>query len=912
MKEMPKTLHKPLPQSLRDQFGDFRSQLWKRKIVEASISGTFGLLLGYLAVFSLDRFIETSPWTRLGILLTSVSIAVIVVPRVLTRWIWNHRTLEQLAILIRHHDPRYGDRLLGAVELQHQDDDASVLSPELRDAAIAQLAQETTERDLDEALPRRVPGLLILSAVVALIATIGTIFWSSKAASTSLTRWVTPFGDTERYTFTKLEDDIDTLVVPHGEPFTKTLVLSNDTENTPDLATASVDHDAPFSVNRRKDRYTFRFNGLTHPAQVRFDVGDAKRTLDVRPLTRPAVEEIFAELSLPDYLGYPNERLDISNGTLSALAGSVVKITGSASRELDEVTFTLADGATSKGKIDGRNFALPAPLTIEASPEVDDEANAVAGAQTKPTSPTISFTLKDVEKLDGKHSFALTFKPTADNAPTVFVKGQTTYAILVDEDLELHVNASDDFGVRETGMIWQTVPVGEETSPNEDGIVLIQGHPRRRNIQTPFMFSPKDLALSPQRLILRAYVTDYLPERPRQFSEPIYLTILSHDEHARLVKERFGALMDELEELSRSEEAALEENRRLDALPTEQMSQPETTQRIEDQTAAEQSSGDQMEELEKKSRELFKEALRNKTIEPDALKEWSEMNSQLKELGKQDIPEVTQSLQQSSQEDKSNSEKDKSMSEAVEKQKEVLEKMKSALEQANRTEEKLEAAGFVARLRAAAKKSREIASAMVHVVTRSLSSEGVSVAAGVATEDLAKDIYLELIENSKLQDNIRRSVGLIEDDLGHFARRTSEQDYAKIQSEMRKSQIRRALETLKIRIADNQVGRSVPEIKRWADQLDAWADIIDPSKNDDKAGGGGEGGGGASQPPDLAQIELMAELMRMIQEEQDIRAKTRYLDDLNRRQKGLPTAEEEAAARPIPKPKPTPAPLPEA
>jgi len=346
-------------------------------------------------------------------------------------------------------------------------------------------------------------------------------------------------------------------------------------------------------------------------------------------------------------------------------------------------------------------------------------------------------------------------------------------------------------------------------------------------------------------------------------------------------------------------------------LPAEHMSKPETSERIEEQTAAEQTAAEQMQELEKKSRDLFKEALRNKTIEPDALKEWSEMNSELKELGEQAIPEVTESLQQSSQEGESNSEKDQSMQDAVEKQEKVLEKMKSALEQANRTEEKLEAAGFVARLRTAAKKSREIASAMVQVVTRSLSSEGVSVAAGVDSGDLAKDIYLELIENSKRQENIRRSVGLIEDDLGHFARRTSQEDYANIQSEMRESQIRSALETLKTRIADNQVGRSVPEIKRWADQLDAWADIIDPSKKDDKAGGGGEGAGGG-QEPDLAQIELMAELMRMIQEEQDIRAKTRYLDDLQRRQQGLPTAEEEAAAKTIPKPNPTPVALPEA
>ena len=69
--------------------------------------------------------------------------------------------------------------------------------------------------------------------------------------------------------------------------------------------------------------------------------------------------------------------------------------------------------------------------------------------------------------------------------------------------------------------------------------------------------------------------------------------------------------------------------------------------------------------------------------------------------------------------------------------------------------------------------------------------------------------------------------------------------------------------------------------KKWAAQLKAWADILDPPQ--DPAGAGG-GGGGEGQEPSLDDndFEFMLKVMKMIQTEQDIRARTRALEQLRR------------------------------
>jgi hypothetical protein len=124
-----------LPDSTRERLEQFRQRVRLIKIAEGIMAGLFGLVLSYLAVFIIDRFIDTSALFRTSLLLSgSVGLAVLF-PLKCHRWVWGTRSMEQVARLLKHRFPALGDQLLGIVELAHSDKDLGS-STRLAQAAI--------------------------------------------------------------------------------------------------------------------------------------------------------------------------------------------------------------------------------------------------------------------------------------------------------------------------------------------------------------------------------------------------------------------------------------------------------------------------------------------------------------------------------------------------------------------------------------------------------------------------------------------------------------------------------------------------------------------------------------------------------------------------------------------------------
>ena len=96
---------------------------------------------------------------------------------------------------------------------------------------------------------------------------------------------------------------------------------------------------------------------------------------------------------------------------------------------------------------------------------------------------------------------------------------------------------------------------------------------------------------------------------------------------------------------------------------------------------------------------------------------------------------------------------------------------------------------------------------------------------------------------------------------------------------MRDSRIDEAMERLAASVSGNISYTSIAQSKKWAAQLREWAKKLEGDKKNGGGGGGGEGGGGNQEEQDF---EFMLKVMRMIQKEQDIRARTRALEDFKR------------------------------
>ena len=886
----------PIPKELKKQLAEFQRQLWRTKIVEAILAGFFGLIISFLVVFVLDRFIATPPLARLGILIAGTSLFAIFAPLMMRRWIYGHRKEGQLARLISKKFPKLGDRLLGVVELQDQKESHKTLSPELRAAAMAHVARQVGKKDMGEALPICHYKKLGLGVALGALCVILGFSFAPKAGSNALKRWLLPLSGTERYTFTQL--DLSGLpnpyTVPYDEPFVIIVPLKEETDDRPAIAAARYGLQDWLETDLGEKGYRFEFQGQQSSDVLTLRVGDALHRIRIEPEIRPELTALDAKVTLPAYLQIETKTIDIRSGTLSALAGSKIELEGTFSRDLKSATGTVSalppddEVVSTFEEASKTETEQPAPLPDPTPLELTIFEDRITSSPIELGEFRVEIPLQwtDVKGLESSTSFNLKIQTAHDQAPLVYTQGiERQIVILAGETLEFEVLTEDDYGIQEIGLMWQ----GEFTKPTDESpasgeLLLKQGSPSNSRLSELAIFSPKTHGIVPQKLTLVGYAQDFKPERERSLSEPIIIYILTEDEHAQLLKQRFDRLIGELEDAARREQNNLDTNERLDQLnKPEDLQNEENKEKLAQQEDAEDQNAEKMEEITKKMEELFKDAARNKSIEKETMKKMADSLQNMKELAKQDLPEIEKKLNES-QDNKSTPEKaKKDLQEAIEKQKEALKKMQETIKKANEANNNFEASTFINRLKRAASDEDGISNKLVSSMTgqNSESKKAATPLLGAAAEsDTFDPVFRRMIEMLGTQQRRTGSdVNWIQEDLANFYARTQKEIHKEIVDDMKKSEISLKLEGLQTRISKNRSFTAALEAKKWGAQLREWAKKLEGTPPD-AAGGDGGGEGGAN--PEEKDFEFMLKVMRMVQAEQDIRSRTRSLEQLMR------------------------------
>ncbi len=886
----------PIPKELKKQLAEFQRQLWRTKIVEAILAGFFGLIISFLVVFVLDRFIATPPLARLGILIAGTSLFAIFAPLMMRRWIYGHRKEGQLARLISKKFPKLGDRLLGVVELQDQKESHKTLSPELRAAAMAHVARQVGKKDMGEALPICHYKKLGLGVALGALCVILGFSFAPKAGSNALKRWLLPLSDTERYTFTQLDLSglPDPYTVPYDEPFVIIVPLKEETDDRPAIAAARYGLQDWLETDLSEKGYRFEFQGQQSSDVLTLRVGDALHRIRIEPEIRPELTALDAKVTLPAYLQIETKTIDIRSGTLSALAGSKIELEGTFSRDLKSATGTVSalppddEIVSTFEEASETETEQPAPLPDPTPLELTIFEDRITSSPIELGEFRVEIPLQwtDVKGLESSTSFNLKIQTAHDQAPLVYTQGiERQIVILAGETLEFEVLTEDDYGIQEIGLMWQ----GEFTKPTDESpasgeLLLKQGSPSNSRLSELAIFSPKTHGIVPQKLTLVGYAQDFKPERERSLSEPIIIYILTEDEHAQLLKQRFDRLIGELEDAARREQNNLDTNERLDQLnKPEDLQNEENKEKLAQQEDAEDQNAEKMEEITKKMEELFKDAARNKSIEKETMKKMADSLQNMKELAKQDLPEIEKKLNES-QDNKSTPEKaKKDLQEAIEKQKEALKKMQETIKKANEANNNFEASTFINRLKRAASDEDGISNKLVSSMTgqNSESKKAATPLLGAAAEsDTFDPVFRRMIEMLGTQQRRTGSdVNWIQEDLANFYARTQKEIHKEIVDDMKKSEISLKLEGLQTRISKNRSFTAALEAKKWGAQLREWAKKLEGTPPD-AAGGDGGGEGGAN--PEEKDFEFMLKVMRMVQAEQDIRSRTRSLEQLMR------------------------------
>jgi len=289
-----------LPRDLERRLGAFRGLVRRIKITEAACGAVCGLLVAYLVLFVLDRFVETPPWARVVIFAAAVA-ACAAVPAALHRWVWCQRGLDQVARLIGRRFPSMGDELLGIIEIV-RGGSAAGPSRALCEAAVAQVAERSRACDFRLAVPPARPWLWALLAAVPLAVTAAVMAAAPEAAGNAWARLL-PWRRVERFTFARIEPLPTRLVVPHGEPAALTVTLGGDTRWWPPQATLRIGRQPPLVADLAEGAYAFEVPPQIAAGPLAVKVGDARSQTRLDPVHRPELERIEAEIALPTSSG---------------------------------------------------------------------------------------------------------------------------------------------------------------------------------------------------------------------------------------------------------------------------------------------------------------------------------------------------------------------------------------------------------------------------------------------------------------------------------------------------------------------------------------------------------------------------------------------------------------------------------
>ncbi len=864
-----------LPDSLRTKMLAFRRRVWAIKLMEAVFGAAFGVCLAYLTTFLLDRLYDTPAQLRTAIFGASVLVCGLV-PLALHRWVWRRRQLEQLARLLSRTYPSIGDQLLGIIELAASESEQA-RSRILCEAAIQQVAEQAEARDFDRAVPkpRHLRRAVLLGGGLAMVLVLAVLY--PAAASNAWLRFILPWQPIPRYTFAMIEPLPDELVVAHGEPFSLTVHLAEQTVSRPPEAIVSIGGQQPLAATLTDGRYDFDLPPQIDAGWLDLRLGDYRKRLRLEPTLRPELSSIGADVTLPAYLGRRGTvKKDVRGGVVSLVNGSEAVFTATGTRDLASAT------------VNGEAVTPTGPALT--SPRIPVQGNR-----------RVELQWQDRLGLGGKEPFVLTVNGREDEAPTLACDGLPTRKVVLDsEHLTFKVSAQDDYGIKVVGMDWQGLDTTNFKKPASGERVLAAGAADKDMLELSGTFSAVSLGIEPQPIRVRLFVEDFFPGRPRVYSPAYVLYVLNAEQHAIWVTEQLSKWHRQSLEVRDRELQLFETNKQLRRLSVEEINQPDTRRRIETQAEAERANGRRLSNLVVNGEDLIKQAMRNPEFGVGHLEKWAAMLQILKDISGNRMPSVADLLKQASQagdvaqggpagktrmvgqvrssasgqpstaskgppksevptvadvessqqplkpKDQQASNKPPSaprlglpntmlqgggsgsdscpagdkMDEAIAKQQDLLAEFEKVADELNRVLANLEGSTLVKRLKAASRLQNRMAGRLADIVSDAFGAPALS------GKDKQRTLFKDLAaqESRSSQD-----VSNIMDDMHSYFERRRFIQFKNVLDEMRKQDAVGSLRQLSDDL-QKESGLSMAQCEYWSDTLDRWAeDLVDPA-----------------------------------------------------------------------------------
>ena len=882
-----------LPNETRHSLLAYRRLVRRIKIAETLLSATCGLFVAWLALFAVERFIDTSPLARFAVLLISTAGFSLLLPARLHRWVWQTRRLEQVAQLLKRRHPALGDQLLGVVELVHNGLPAST-SLRLAQAAVEQVNQTVRGRDFSDAVPQpRHLRWALAAAVPTGIALLLFIAVPAAGWNTTL-RWLLPWSGIDRYTFASVQPVPESLVVPHGEDVQFQLLLQQQSRWRPQQASAAV-AGRQLAAPLNADQYNFSLPARTQMDTLQLRVGDWTGQIQLQVAERPELKSAAALVTLPAYLQYSRPvRMDIRGGAVSILTGSHATIEAEVTRNLTSASINGQPAAVRNSVLQSAQLPINAPESLELQ-------------------------WQDVLGLAARNAFKVQVNAVADRQPEVQLRALEPQAVVLDTDaVKFDLQSRDDFGLRQVGLEWRGVPDPVNNPEPQTGSRIVEtGSPELLKAGGQTVFCAATEHVPAQTLELRAWAEDYLDGRGRIYSSPIVIHVMTAEQHAVWLMEQLRRWAGTADDVYEEEMRLHDVNRQIRQMAPEQFDQPTVRRQIEQQAAAEKANGQRLDAVVMQGEDLIRQAMRNREILAGHVETWAQGLQKLQDISQNRMPSVSRLLSQAAASRSSSQPQpkgnqvpqitdvesgfnppadnaaaqqqpgnkpansrlglpstvvqggpqpppgqtppaaDQPMDQSVHQQADLLAEFLKVREQLQMILDDLEDSTFVKRFKAASREQLAVAESL----NRNL-YDGFGVQQGKAAQPVDKANASAAARETAQSQKLR----IIQDDLQAYADRRNEAKFVRILQEMEDQDAVTKVAAISDVIRSNRTGESISRAELWADTLDRWAEeLVSPSKC-----GQCKPGKSASLPP-----EIILEVMRILEGEMDLREQTR-------------------------------------
>lgn len=846
MKSMPSNGQSvALPEQLRQQFASVERRLWRVETAIAICSVVAALLASWLVLFISDRIWATPAWLRTTLFVAGLAVSAIAIVRWLDRWVWHKRDQRELAMLVQRKYRKLGDRLLGIVELAGEQEHNANFSPALYRAAIGQVATEAVGYDF----PASVSGKLARKFLIIAGALVACLFIACvalpPASWNAMQRWFLPLASIPRYTLVTLDGFPSELVVPHGETFDINGRINYRSFWKPHAVFGFIGNQPKIPASAKSGEVQMHIPGQVAAGDLVVRVGDGETRVKILPSLRPAVKDLIAAIQLPDYLHYQPQSQKLNSGALLAVEGSRASFAGTMTRPLTEANMSTDGGSAVPLTLAGDSF-LTAPTSVDGVSH-------------------LTMTWKDNLGLTNAAPLRLSIQTQKDSPPHPDLPElPRDCAMLANDVLTIKIDARDDFGVRDLGLMWDFASENPGAPSAVTEVKRMSASSHEKKAEEVFKWSPALYRIPPDSVVeLQGYARDYFPERERVRTAPYRIRVLSPEQHAELLRQRLEALMANSEEVTRAQEKVVANAK--DAKENQKLNEQQQTARIGQTKDDQQRNANDLQNLAKSGERILQEAMKNPIFNEQTVKDWSKTLQQWQNLAQQKMSEAAKSMQSAQQSSKNSESRQQDMAKAVQKAQEALDALQKMQQKASENLDQLQALTLAERLRRAGARETEISADL---------QKGATETVGLLPSELPDKLKQSDAALATGQQTVQQEATKLQSEISRFSERTGKVNYLEVSKAMKEARTSDELDRLGGDIRENIVLQSATDLDEWSKRFEDWAKKLEPPKDDSEGGGQGQGSG--QKKPDLT--KMLVALLRLRESEFTLHDQTGLLD----------------------------------